>query len=306
MSVPYDPQRPDSGHDLTSPEGQSSADSQPPSDATPQNPYELPANAQSDGSAGAQQGVEPNNEHSAQDPAPSDAAYGYSAAPQESGHHQIPDQQSAPQSPYGAQAPSGTSAGTPYGAGSGYSAPSASDAGVPPQGGYSAPGGYSAQPGYGPQSGSTAGAGAGAGTGFSQQGPVNGVYDGPLTGAPVAESEERTWGMLAHLAAVLSNVISAGYVGFIGPLVIYFVYRDRSRFIRFHASEALHGAIYSTVVVWILTFLTILLSFVLIGFLFLPLIYVVPLYYLVVGIIGAVKANNGQWWNYPLTPRLFR
>src|SRR3954452_12608250 len=50
---------------------------------------------------------------------------------------------------------------------------------------------------------------------------------------PLSPSEERTWGMLAHLAP-----FAGGFVGmpFLGPLVVYLIYKDRSPFVRRHSA----------------------------------------------------------------------
>ena len=37
-----------------------------------------------------------------------------------------------------------------------------------------------------------------------------------------------------------------------------------------------------------------------------PMIIVGGLYVLIVHIIGAVKANNGEWWNPPMTPQFVK
>ena len=42
------------------------------------------------------------------------------------------------------------------------------------------------------------------------------------------------------------------------------------------------------------------------GFALFPLVGVPALLQLIFSIIGAVKANQGQWWNYPLNIRFVR
>jgi uncharacterized Tic20 family protein len=50
-------------------------------------------------------------------------------------------------------------------------------------------------------------------------------------------ADEKLWGMLAHLLTLLGYVVVVGE--YIAPLVIYLVYKDRSRFVAFHALQAL-------------------------------------------------------------------
>ncbi|WP_199286659.1 DUF4870 domain-containing protein [Nocardioides houyundeii] len=114
--------------------------------------------------------------------------------------------------------------------------------------------------------------------------------------APVATGDERTFGMLAHLVPLVAMVASAGLLGFVGSLVIYLVYRDRGDFVRTHAANSLN--------VQIMTGIILLISFplmlVLIGFVTYPLALLVAF---VLHVIGALKANKGEWWSPPLTPR---
>ncbi|HEY5269895.1 MAG TPA: DUF4870 domain-containing protein, partial [Anaerolineales bacterium] len=65
--------------------------------------------------------------------------------------------------------------------------------------------------------------------------PVSPVpYNPPQTVAP---SDERTWGMLSHLSVLLNLV--TGFGGPIAALIIYLVYKDRSRFVAYHALQSL-------------------------------------------------------------------
>lgn len=135
-----------------------------------------------------------------------------------------------------------------------------------------------------------------------------GVYDGPLSGEPINRSDSRLWAMLSQLAVVLGHVVSWGFLGWVGPLIIFLIYKDRDRFVRYHSAEALNGAIavliaqvVLTVVITILTVITLGLG----SFLF-PLVGIPALLQLIFAIIGAVKANQGEYWNYPLNLRFVK
>jgi hypothetical protein len=103
--------------------------------------------------------------------------------------------------------------------------------------------------------------------------------------------------MLAHLLTLVVAVVTSGGLGFVAALVIYLMYKDRSAFVRRHAANALNVQIITLIGVVI----SIPLMFVLIGFLTLP---AVLIYALVMHVLGAVKANNGEVWDPPLTPRM--
>ena len=49
-------------------------------------------------------------------------------------------------------------------------------------------------------------------------------------------AEERTWAMLAHLSVLLNLV--TGFLGGIAAIIIYFIYKDRSRFVAYHAMQS--------------------------------------------------------------------
>lgn len=126
-----------------------------------------------------------------------------------------------------------------------------------------------------------------------QFGAQSGVWN---TQTALKPSEERNLGMLAHLVPAVLLPLSAGTLGFVGSLVIFLIYKDRGPFVRQHAANSLNVQIITA----ILLILSSLLMFVLIGFLFYPLVIVVAV---VIHVIGAVKANNGEWWTPPLTPQ---
>ena len=137
---------------------------------------------------------------------------------------------------------------------------------------------------------------------------VKGVFDGPLTGQPTTDSDSRLWAMFAQLSAIVGYVIGAGFLGWLGPLIIFLVYKDRDRFVRYNAAESLNAAIATVIaeivlgivfgIITIITFGIGSVLFVLIG--------VPALLHIIFAIIGAVKANQGEWWNYPINIRLVK
>jgi hypothetical protein len=120
---------------------------------------------------------------------------------------------------------------------------------------------------------------------------------------PVTSSEERTWAMLAHLSVLLNLV--TGFLGGIAAIIIYFIYKDRSRLVAYHAMQAfifqaitwLGASIVSGFLIAVggaLGFLIIPLLCLIPGFLILLLIPISLIY----GIIGGVKVNNGEDFRY--------
>ncbi|MEZ0492114.1 DUF4870 domain-containing protein [Kineococcus sp. TBRC 1896] len=127
----------------------------------------------------------------------------------------------------------------------------------------------------------------------------------PHVPAPMSPSDERMWGMFGHLSAIAASFIS---LPFLGPLIIFLVFKDRSGFVRGHSAEALNMTI--SVIVYELALGLVLGLFTLVtfgaGFIFLWVAWIPPVVFLVFTILAAVAANRGEVYRYPLIFRLVR
>lgn len=125
---------------------------------------------------------------------------------------------------------------------------------------------------------------------------VSGAYPPPpppdgyaaAAGPALNASDEKVWALGAHLSELV--------VSFIGPLVIWLVFKGRGPFLEHHAKEALNFSITMFIAIVVASFSL----FILVGFVLLPLVVV---WAFVLPIIAAVKAANGEWYRYPLTFR---
>ena len=129
-------------------------------------------------------------------------------------------------------------------------------------------------------------------------GPPSGVppTGGPPGQRPLAPDQERLWAMLAHL---LSFVAAYLFLGFVAPLVVLLVFGPRSAYVRAHAVESLNFNLS-----WLLYGIAaVILIIVGIGILIL---IALGLAYLVLVVIASVRANNGEFFRYPLTIRFIR
>ena len=129
----------------------------------------------------------------------------------------------------------------------------------------------------------------------------------PFPTQPLSPAEESTWSLLAHLSVLLNLV--TGFAGPIAALVIYLIFKDRSRKVAYHALQALIfqliwwyggglliGAMWAAVGV---------LSAILIGIILIPFAIVMtlilaclPVGAIVYGIIGAIRVYRGQDFKY--------
>jgi len=111
-------------------------------------------------------------------------------------------------------------------------------------------------------------------------------------------SEERTWGMLAHLLAGVA--LFTGLFSWLPPLVVWLIKRDQSRFVAFHALQSFYFQLLWLAVMAVLGGIAFALVFVLIGLLLLPLVASLICVPMIWSVVAAVKANNGEWYQYPL------
>lgn len=116
---------------------------------------------------------------------------------------------------------------------------------------------------------------------------------------PIVTDNEKTWGMLTHLSALIAQFIAPGLGPIIGPLIIWLIKKDTMPFVDDQGKEALNF----NISVFIYGIICGLLWLVLIGMVLLPLL---GLFWLVFTIVASVKAHEGVRYRYPLTIRFFR
>lgn len=121
--------------------------------------------------------------------------------------------------------------------------------------------------------------------------------------APLSESEERQWAMLAHLSILLNLV--TGFLGVVAPLVLYMIYKDRSRYVAYHSLQSLIFQLITWVgggfIIGAAWTITSLLSAVVIGLLCIPIACIVsllPLAALGYGIYAGVETSQGKDFKY--------
>jgi uncharacterized Tic20 family protein len=108
-------------------------------------------------------------------------------------------------------------------------------------------------------------------------------------GAPEGlTKDERTWAMIAVLSPLVGFAVPIPFVNIIAPLILYFVKREESAFVAFHALQS----VYFQIVVFIAAVICIILIFVCIG---VPLLIVVGLGSIAYMVVIAIKAYNGEW-----------
>lgn len=126
----------------------------------------------------------------------------------------------------------------------------------------------------------------------AQSPPGQPVVPGVGAGAqPMTQADERLWSMLGHLGGIV--------LGFLSPLLVWLVYRERSAFVNDQGREGLNFQI----TLAIGYFAAFILSFIGIGLLAYPVLWIGGL---VFAIIAGLAANKGENYRYPVTLRLVK
>ena len=115
------------------------------------------------------------------------------------------------------------------------------------------------------------------------------------SGGSMSPQDERTWSVLAHLSVL------AGLVGLMpfGALIIWLLFKDRSQRVGFHALQALWYQVAWLIILVAGWFVTFVLSFVLVGLLFIPVMLVASLAPFVHGCYAAYRVSQGEDYRYP-------
>ena len=111
----------------------------------------------------------------------------------------------------------------------------------------------------------------------------------------MSAQDERTWSVIAHLSVLAALV---GLMPF-GALLVWLLYKDRSRKVRFHALQALWYQIAWIVILVAYTLVSLILSLVIIGifmFFLLPILALIPLIH---GCYAAYQVSQGVDYRYP-------
>ncbi len=139
---------------------------------------------------------------------------------------------------------------------------------------------------------------------FEQSAPSGTPYTtrntgSPLPGGPVfgsgklSESDDKTYCVLSHILCI--------FVGFLAPLLFLLLKKDESPAVEAHAKESLNFQITLIIASLACGILTLISC----GFLFF-LLFIPPIYGVVMCIIASVSASEGKLYQYPMTIRLIK
>jgi len=115
---------------------------------------------------------------------------------------------------------------------------------------------------------------------------------------------ERNYAALLHLSQIVGSWIG-GIGSLIIPLIMWLIKRDQSKFIDETGKEVINFQISLYIyiaAIYLLGILTLGLMFLLTW----PFLLLLEVFIIIVAVIGAVKAANGEVYRYPLNLRLIK
>jgi hypothetical protein len=115
---------------------------------------------------------------------------------------------------------------------------------------------------------------------------------GPVQMSP---SEERNWAVAIHLSS-FSGYLGIPFGHILGPLILWLIKKDGSHFLDEVGKETVNYNI--SIILWFIVCIPFM--FILIGFFMFGALALMDI---IVTIVAAVAASNGQQYRYPLTIR---
>jgi uncharacterized Tic20 family protein len=118
-----------------------------------------------------------------------------------------------------------------------------------------------------------------------------------MTTSGLVTRDDKLWATAAHVAGFAGYVFALGQ--YIAPLVLFFVFKDKSKFVAFHALQSL----FFQLLVLVAGTLSGLLTHLLVGYLLLAVVAIAAIVY---PILVARRAFVGEWAEYWLVGRWAR
>lgn len=128
-----------------------------------------------------------------------------------------------------------------------------------------------------------------------QQYPGKPTQWGQWTPTSPIPQEDRSAAALAHSASLIAMVFSLGWLSFVGPLVMWILYKDRSPYVRKAAAGAFNFNIWANVMMIVGQLLTFTLLFAWIG---IPLMVIAAVLMVWTHLRGTMRSLRGEPYTY--------
>ncbi|MDN5698583.1 MAG: DUF4870 domain-containing protein [Rubrobacter sp.] len=128
--------------------------------------------------------------------------------------------------------------------------------------------------------------------------PNYGTQEQPGGTALQSAGDERAWSALSHLS-IFVNLVT-GFLGPVASLVIWLVYREKSREVSFHALQSMWYQVAWLIILSAGWAITGVLMLVVIGFLLAPFMALLTIFPFVHSAYAAYRVGKGYEFRYPV------
>ncbi|HSN43013.1 MAG TPA: DUF4870 domain-containing protein [Propionibacteriaceae bacterium] len=125
-------------------------------------------------------------------------------------------------------------------------------------------------------------------------------YTQPGFTPAVATPEEKSGAIIAPLSTIAAMILSVGWLGVVGPLIVWFLYKDRSQFVRSAAAGSLNFNLWAfvmNIVAWICLFTVVLIPVAIV-------LWILTALSFLVHIRAAMVSARGEQYKYPAEIRV--
>lgn len=125
-------------------------------------------------------------------------------------------------------------------------------------------------------------------------------------GNPIAP-DAKTMSLLSHLSSLVLYVVTASTLSFLGPLIFWFIFKNKPGY-KFTAASSARAFNFNFTIwlinlgAWALSIITLGLAFPLTGLILLATTVLMFIFH----IIGAVRASRGEVYDYPMQVRILK
>jgi uncharacterized Tic20 family protein len=142
---------------------------------------------------------------------------------------------------------------------------------------------------------------------FDEAMPADGDYDSRRRRQP----QRRRIGGVTHedCQTAMFIYLLGIFTHFIGPIILWMMKKDQSKFIDHHGKEVINFSITIAIAGLILSAVgvpVVVLTFCLGAFIVGPLGMALGIYATVMMVIGAMRASKGEWWEFPISFRMIK
>lgn len=116
-------------------------------------------------------------------------------------------------------------------------------------------------------------------------------------------NNDKSLAALAHASSLIALILSAGWLSFVGPLIMWFIYKDKNPFVQ----QAAAGSFNFNLGLWVMSIVAWILVITIIGIPIAIILWIISFVgQFVWHIIATIKATKGETYNYPFQIKILK